>query len=199
MSGDYGAGCLDCPVVCTLAEPRASSAVGWSLPRFSRLAALDADALQLPIKTANSSIGNDELRDALRKGLCQTSSYSMPPPQQRPSPFPRLSIGPPSSGVTPKTQTPNVAPVKRQTPPVAVAPTSDTHFTVFVRLPFPRNGFIDPAPVSRWVWGDVDVGTSRELMDIRWTGMLQRTEHCGRSCLAHLEAAISTVNFPRPD
>ncbi|KAI9776045.1 MAG: hypothetical protein M1839_000648 [Geoglossum umbratile] len=84
----------------------------------------------------------------------------MPPPQQRPSSAPRLPGGQPSSSTaTPKA--PNTAPVKRQAPSaVSTAQVSDTHFTVFVRLPFPRDGFIDPATV------DWDASKDRALWKI---------------------------------
>ncbi|KAI9769441.1 MAG: hypothetical protein M1840_004144 [Geoglossum simile] len=82
----------------------------------------------------------------------------MPPPQQRPSPVPAgpLSLSSATSKAT------NTAPVKRQAPSTAAATAStpDTHFTVFVRLPFPRNGFIDPAPV------DWDASKDRALWKI---------------------------------
>ncbi|KAH0543797.1 hypothetical protein FGG08_001980 [Glutinoglossum americanum] len=86
----------------------------------------------------------------------------MPPSQPRLAPVSKLPAGQPSSSnAAPKPA--NIAPVKRHPPPSTVsvaAPALDTHFTVFVRLPFARNGFIDPAPV------DWDASKDRALWKI---------------------------------
>ncbi|KAH0556285.1 hypothetical protein GP486_005788 [Trichoglossum hirsutum] len=95
------------------------------------------------------------------------------PPLSRPLPGQLL----PSSAVPKATNAANAAPTKRQQPAAAPAASpADTHFSVFVRLPFPRNGFIDPAPV------DWDASKDRALWKI--LSRASRSSDLDCSCLA---------------
>jgi hypothetical protein len=65
----------------------------------------------------------------------------------------------------------------------------DSHFTVFIRLPFPRGDFIDPPPVN-----SLGQPLQHGVTDMhRSTGMPRKTELYGMSSRARQRAMISIV------
>ena len=108
------------------------------------------------------------------------------------------SRGTSHTGSTPRPQaTPSSRESSRRGPGAVVSTPRgpiEPQYTVYIRLPFPRNGFVDPPRVSLRQGGGVGCG----LTGHRSSGMRQRNGICGRLSREGIEILKSTVNTLYP-